>query len=127
MTSLEGLIVIDKDSDLAVYLQIANCIIHGIRSGRLRRGSRLAGSRRSKRPRLSVHRKTMNGQQRYRLCPRSREQCRPASNAGQRHRPGLVLSTLSPLPADVIFCFTSLDWLRPGKCIGKHRLFRLGS
>ncbi len=58
MTSLEGLIVIDKDSDLAVYLQIANCIVHGIRSGRLRRGSRLAGSREVA-ALLSVHRKTM--------------------------------------------------------------------
>lgn len=58
MKSLEGLIVIDKTSDMAIYLQIANCIVHGIRSGRLRRGSRLASSR-AVADFLSVHRKTM--------------------------------------------------------------------
>ncbi|MBS1603072.1 MAG: PLP-dependent aminotransferase family protein [Bacteroidetes bacterium] len=41
----DRLIVIDRSGDTAVYLQIANAIVHQIRTGVLRRGSRLPGTR----------------------------------------------------------------------------------
>ncbi|MES1160651.1 MAG: aminotransferase class I/II-fold pyridoxal phosphate-dependent enzyme, partial [Bacteroidota bacterium] len=45
MQLLEELITIDKQADTPIYLQITNAFIHGIRSGRLRKGLRLPGSR----------------------------------------------------------------------------------
>jgi len=45
MLPFDRLITIDKSGDTAVYLQIANSIMHHIRMGVLRRGSQLPGSR----------------------------------------------------------------------------------
>src|SRR5690242_657192 len=45
MTFLKELIVINKQSDVAVYLQITNLFITHIRHGRLRKGLQLPGSR----------------------------------------------------------------------------------
>ena len=58
MILLKELIKIDKTADTAVYLQIANSVIHNIRKGRLRRGLKLPGSRELS-VYLNVHRKTM--------------------------------------------------------------------
>jgi len=41
----DRLIVIDRSGDTAVYLQIANALVHLIRTGVLRRGSQLPGTR----------------------------------------------------------------------------------
>jgi len=41
----DRLIVIDRTGDTAVYLQIANALVHHIRTGVLRRGSQLPGTR----------------------------------------------------------------------------------
>src|ERR1700754_2332415 len=45
MLPFDRLITIDKSGDTAVYLQIANSIMHHIRMGVLRRGGQLPGSR----------------------------------------------------------------------------------
>jgi GntR family transcriptional regulator/MocR family aminotransferase len=45
MELLKQLIVVDNEADTPIYLQIANAVIHNIRSGRLRKGLRLPGSR----------------------------------------------------------------------------------
>ena len=45
MEHWKELIRIDHHADMPVYLQIANAFIHNIRSGRLRKGLKLAGSR----------------------------------------------------------------------------------
>jgi GntR family transcriptional regulator / MocR family aminotransferase len=58
INTLQTLISIDKKSEMAVYLQIANAIINNIRRGRLRRGLKLPGSRELA-AELKVHRKTM--------------------------------------------------------------------
>lgn len=58
MNSLKELITIDKSSDTAVYLQIANAIMQHIRHGRIRRGLRMPGSRELA-AMLGIHRKTM--------------------------------------------------------------------
>ncbi len=58
MLLLKELIIIDKSSDTAVYLQIANALINNIRRGRLRRGLKLPGSRQLAEI-LGVHRKTV--------------------------------------------------------------------
>ncbi len=58
MIPFKDLIVVDKTADTAVYLQIANSIIHNIRRGRLRRGAKLPGSRELA-AFLQIHRKTM--------------------------------------------------------------------
>ncbi|WP_431214684.1 GntR family transcriptional regulator [Puia sp. P3] len=41
----DRLIVFDRTGDTAVYLQIANALVHHIRTGVLRRGSQLPGTR----------------------------------------------------------------------------------
>lgn len=46
MRFFQDLINIDKSADLPIYLQLANSIIHQIRSGRLRKGRKMPGSRR---------------------------------------------------------------------------------
>ncbi len=58
MIPFKDLILVDKTADTAVYLQIANSIIHNIRRGRLRRGAKLPGSRELA-AFLQIHRKTM--------------------------------------------------------------------
>lgn len=50
--------MVDKAADIAIYLQITNSIINNIRSGRLRRGLKLPGSRELA-AMLNIHRKTM--------------------------------------------------------------------
>jgi GntR family transcriptional regulator / MocR family aminotransferase len=57
INAFQDLIVLDKKSEMAVYLQIANSIINNIRRGRLRRGLKLPGSRELSTA-LNVHRKT---------------------------------------------------------------------
>lgn len=46
MKYFQDFIKIDKSDDVPVYLQVTNAIIHQIRSGRLRKGLKLPGSRR---------------------------------------------------------------------------------
>lgn len=58
MIPLEELITIDKTSKTAVYLQISNGFIHHIRSGRLRKGAKLPGSRKLAQS-LNIHRNTL--------------------------------------------------------------------
>ncbi|SHF10141.1 GntR family transcriptional regulator / MocR family aminotransferase [Fodinibius roseus] len=58
MLPLDKLITIDKSSNTAVYLQISNTMIHQIRSGRLRKGTKLPGSRKLAES-LQVHRNTL--------------------------------------------------------------------
>ena len=45
MDLLKQLIIIDKSSDVPMYLQIANAMILSIRQGRMRPGLKLPGSR----------------------------------------------------------------------------------
>jgi GntR family transcriptional regulator/MocR family aminotransferase len=45
MNTFQDLIKIDKSANTPLYLQVTNAIIHQIRSGRLRRGLKLPGSR----------------------------------------------------------------------------------
>lgn len=58
MIVLKESIAIDKTSEIPVYLQVANALIHHIRHGRLRRGLKLPGSREMA-GLLKIHRKTM--------------------------------------------------------------------
>ncbi|VTP91637.1 GntR family transcriptional regulator [Sphingobacterium daejeonense] len=58
MFPYKNVINIDKDSKMAVYIQIANAIVNGIRNGTLKAGTHLPGSRELARI-LSVHRKTV--------------------------------------------------------------------
>jgi GntR family transcriptional regulator / MocR family aminotransferase len=58
INTFQSLISVDKKSEMAVYLQIANAIINNIRRGRLRRGLKLPGTRELA-VELSIHRKTM--------------------------------------------------------------------
>jgi len=58
MVTLSELVVIDKSSDVPVYLQISNAMILNIRQGRLRRALKLPGSREMAAT-LGVHRKTI--------------------------------------------------------------------
>jgi len=58
MDPLKQLIVIDKSSDVPLYLQVANTMIICIRQGRLRRGLKLPGSR-PLAAILKIHRKTI--------------------------------------------------------------------
>lgn len=58
MLPLDQLITIEKSSNTAVYLQISNAMIHHIRSGRLRKGAKLPGSRKLAES-LQVHRNTL--------------------------------------------------------------------
>lgn len=58
MLPLQELITIDRSSNTAVYLQISNSMIHHIRSGRLRKGAKLPGSRKLAAS-LAIHRNTL--------------------------------------------------------------------
>jgi GntR family transcriptional regulator/MocR family aminotransferase len=58
MNLLQHLITIDKTSDVPVYLQISNAIIHNIRHGRIRSSFKLPGSRQLAAG-LKIHRKTL--------------------------------------------------------------------
>ncbi len=58
MSSLVEIIKIDRNSNIPVYLQITNSIIHNIRKGHLRRGLQLPGSRVLAES-LTIHRKTL--------------------------------------------------------------------
>jgi len=58
MDLLKQLIIIDKSSDVPIYLQIANAMILSIRRGRIRPGLKLPGSRQLAAT-LKIHRKTM--------------------------------------------------------------------
>ncbi|NOU20030.1 MAG: GntR family transcriptional regulator [Bacteroidales bacterium] len=58
MIALKQLILIDKTSDIPVYLQITNTIISNIRRGQLRRGMKLPGARELS-VLLGIHRKTL--------------------------------------------------------------------
>src|SRR6187399_949344 len=58
MGLLKQVIIIDKSSDVPMYLQIGNAIILSIRQGRLRPGLKLPGSRQLAAT-LKIHRKTM--------------------------------------------------------------------
>ena len=58
MDLLKQLIIIDKSSDVPIYLQIANAMILSIRQGRIRPGLKLPGSRQLAAT-LKIHRKTM--------------------------------------------------------------------
>src|SRR5688572_2121134 len=58
MNALKELIVIDKASEMPVYLQIANSIMNNVHRGHLRSGLKLPGSREFAGI-LGVHRKTM--------------------------------------------------------------------
>ncbi|HEX6227427.1 MAG TPA: PLP-dependent aminotransferase family protein [Chryseolinea sp.] len=58
MIFLKQLIAFDKSSNIALYLQITNSIIHNIRMGRIRKGLKFPGSRQLAEM-LKVHRKTI--------------------------------------------------------------------
>lgn len=58
MKAIKELITIDRKADTALYLQVANALIHNIHQGRLRRGLKLPGSRDLANA-LNIHRKTM--------------------------------------------------------------------
>lgn len=58
MIVLKESVIIDKASEIPVYLQVANALIHNIRHGRLRRGLKLPGSREMA-SLLKIHRKTL--------------------------------------------------------------------
>ena len=45
MPIIKELIIIDKKSDIPVYIQVANAIIQHIHQGKFRKGLRLPGSR----------------------------------------------------------------------------------
>ncbi|WP_461532289.1 MocR-like pyridoxine biosynthesis transcription factor PdxR [Sinomicrobium sp.] len=58
MTSFQDILNIDRSANVPIYLQLTNAVIRQIRSGRLRRGLKLPGSR-SLAERLSVNRMTV--------------------------------------------------------------------
>jgi GntR family transcriptional regulator / MocR family aminotransferase len=58
MTPWKELLPIDKTSTTPIYLQITNAVIHNIRRGQLRKGTRLPGARELASA-LNIHRKTL--------------------------------------------------------------------
>lgn len=101
MLPFDRLITIDRSGDTAVYLQIANSIMHHIRMGVLRRGLQLPGSRELA-EQLGVNRNTIK------------------AALDELTAQGWI----EALPRKGIFVASDLPEIRPGRALGVGRAIR---